>query len=238
MKSPCVAAWRLGVDRQWDGKSLQSPGTSECPNDLEIFSNRNIENAPNDSKISNYWKYHRLFMFSSFPTLLNRILSLRIGIENGLGRQILPLPSQEKHSPHQPQEIRGPGECHESKLLDGQNVNVLRPSHPCQRSCPSSPKTCSSQPRFAFYEDGADDPDSAIWAALASVTFFISPCLPFCCAHQSATKRSVRGSRVQGALTLHFANRNSVWPLLSATNLCSSLRLRRTTRAATDRYLL
>lgn len=41
-----------------------------------------------------------------------------------------------------------------------------------------------------------------------------------------------------GLLTFHLANLNSISPLFSACNLLSSFKLRRTTRAATARYLL
>lgn len=47
-----------------------------------------------------------------------------------------------------------------------------------------------------------------------------------------------RPGMVAGTLTVHLENLSSISPRRSAANLLSSFRLRRTVRAATDRYLL
>jgi hypothetical protein len=84
-----------------------------------------------------------------------------------------------------------------------------------------------------IYEDEPAAP--AIEAAFASATFLFSPCLPFCPLISYPSPHCLRNQR---ALTFHFANLNSISPRRSATNRLSSFRLRRTTRAATERYLL
>lgn len=56
--------------------------------------------------------------------------------------------------------------------------------------------------------------------------------------HSPSLYPSNQPSGQKGQLTFHFANLSSISPLRSAANLMSSFRLRRTTRAATERYLL
>jgi hypothetical protein len=83
------------------------------------------------------------------------------------------------------------------------------------------------------------DPASAIAALFASETLLTSPCFPFCTdsiIRQTPCRETIKQDRT--ALTFHLANFNSISPLRSAANRLSSFRLRRTTRAATERYLL
>lgn len=67
---------------------------------------------------------------------------------------------------------------------------------------------------------------------MACARFLFSPCLPFYVPFSSSLCILVSQP------TSHFANRRSISPLFSAAKRLSSLSDRRTTRAATARYLL
>lgn len=112
--------------------------------------------------------------------------------------------------------------------------------------CPLNPPSLPFLPSHVHHDIIPYEEAASLTATLfASARLLFSPCFPFYIPLKSAIYPSTQGSALTGRassfspgieiLTFHFANLNSICPLRSAINLCSSLRLRRTTRAAMAR---
>lgn len=130
----------------------------------------------------------------------------------------------------------------ELPIPQSQIIHMYNSLHPLSKPFPFIMQSIHPHPDSTIYEELEASTAAALFA---SATLLTSPCLPFCIIiyqHNSMTflfvpfLLSCMGQTK--ALTFHFANLSSISPLRSAANLCSSFKLRRTTRAATERYLL